>query len=227
MSEPETHDRNSGSLHCYPPLSLRPYYQDAHCTIYHGDCREILPQLGTFDLLLTDPPYGIGEKMRGGFDGEWSRGGEREWSTPPEWDMQLATRVVDMTQHAKASVIWGGNYYPLPPMRCWLSWDKMQEHSSGHFELAWTTLDKPTRVFRMCRAQAYGNGKVHPTQKPVGLIQWCLGLVPDAQTIIDPFAGSCTTGVAAKLEGRHATLIEISEKYCEIGAERLRQGVLF
>ena len=69
--------------------------------------------------------------------------------------------------------------------------------------------------------------RVHPTQKPVALMRWCLSLVPDAETILDPFAGSCTTGVAAKLEGRKSVLIEISEKYCEAGAKRLSQGVLF
>ena len=207
----------------------KPYYDDGNgIVIYHGDCRELLPELGRFDLLLTDPPYGIGDKMKGGFDGEWSRGGEREWSESPEWDSVPVefTTIKECYLSAMESIIWGGNYYELRPVRCWLAWDKMQEHSSGHFEMAWTTLDKPTRMFRMCRAQAYGSGKSHPKQKRVALIQWCLGLVPDAKTIVDPFAGSCTTAVAAKLEGRKATCIEINEKYCEIGANRLRQNVL-
>ena len=69
--------------------------------------------------------------------------------------------------------------------------------------------------------------RVHPTQKPLALIRWCLSLVPDAKTILDPFAGSCTSGLAAKLEGRKAVLIETNESYCEAGANRLAQGVLF
>ena len=208
---------------------VTPFYDKDGITLYCGDNREILPTLGRFDLLLTDPPYGIGDKMKGGFNGEWSRAGDREWSESPEWDsvpVEFAT-LNECFLSATESIIWGGNYYELRPVRCWLAWDKMQEHSSGHFEMAWTTLDKPTRMFRMCRAQAYGAGKSHPTQKPVALMQWCLGLAPDAKTILDPFAGSGTTLLAAKLEGRRAVGIEISEDYCRIAVERLRQGVLF
>ena len=91
-------------------------------------------------------------------------------------------------------------------------------------ELAWTNFDMP------CKAIDLPVGKHdtgHPTQKPLALMRWCLSFVPDATTILDPFMGSGTTLVAAKLEGRRAIGIEISEKYCEIAAERLRQGVLF
>ena len=201
-----------------------PYYQDDAVTIYCGDCREILPKLGRFDLLLTDPPYGLGDKLHGG-SGEWSD----QFLVAPEWDRVVvdAKLIDDAVLIADSAIVWGGNYYDLGIARCWLSWDKIQEHTSGHFELAWTNLDKPTRSFRMCRAQAYGKGKSHPTQKPVALMRWCLSFAPDAETILDPFAGSCTTGVAAKLEGRKATLIELEERYCEIGANRLSQGVLF
>lgn len=212
----------------------KPYYQDAHVTLYCGDCREILPELGKFDLLLTDPPYGIGEKWADESVEGWSQcksGVGRLFSSGEKWD-SAPIEMKDMEHMigvAVNSIIWGGNYYPMTPSRCWLIWDKMQKHSGSEAEMAWATMELPVRVFRMSRLEAYcgKDKKVHPTQKPIGLIQWCLGLVPVAKTIIDPFAGSCTTGVAAKLEGRHATLIEISERYCEIGAERLRQGVLF
>jgi len=79
----------------------------------------------------------------------------------------------------------------------------------------------------MSRVEAHKNGKSHPTQKPLALMRWCLSMAPDAETVLDPFAGSGTTGVACKLEGRKATLIEISEEYCEKAAKRLLQGVLF
>ena len=124
-------------------------------------------------------------------------------------------------------IVWGGNYYNLPPVRGWLAWDKIQEHSSGHFELAWTDLDIPTRSFRMSRVEAYSKmNKAHPTQKPVQLMCWCIGLAGNPQSILDPFMGSGTTLVAAKNLGRKAIGIEIEEKYCAIAVDRLRQGVL-
>ena len=93
--------------------------------------------------------------------------------------------------------------------------------------MAWTNIDKPTRTFRMSRVEAHSKGKRHPTEKPLGLMQWCIGLASEPKTIIDPFMGSGTTLEAAKLEGRKAIGIEINESYCEIAANRLAQGVLF
>ena len=201
----------------------KPYYEDAHITLYCGDCRQILPELGRFDLLLTDPPYGHGDKWQGG---TW--GAAEMYKDAMKWDSETPSEetIADVLKAATVSIVWGGNYFRLPPSRCWLSWEKSSRMDTlADFELAWTSMDRPCKAKREDRNP---DGKrVHPTQKPLSILQWCLGFVPDAKTILDPFAGSCTTGVAAKLEGRHATLIEISERYCEIGAERLRQGVLF
>ena len=200
-----------------------PYYQDEHVTLYCGDCREILPELGKFDLLLTDPPYGHGDKWQGG---TW--GAAEMYKDAMKWDAETPSEetIADVLKAATVGIVWGGNYFRLPPSRCWLSWEKSSRMDTlADFELAWTSMDRPCKAKREDRNP---DGKrVHPTQKPLSILQWCFGFVPDAKTILDPFAGSCTTGVAAKLEGRHATLIEISERYCEIGAERLRQGVLF
>ena len=201
----------------------KPYYQDAHVTLYCGDCREILPELGKFDLLLTDPPYGHGDKWQGG---TW--GAAEMYKDAMKWDAETPSEdtIADVLKAATVGIVWGGNYFRLPPSRCWLSWEKTSRMDTlADFELAWTSMDRPCKAKREDRNP---DGKrVHPTQKPLSILQWCFGFVPDAKTVLDPFAGSCTTGVAAKLEGRHATLIEISERYCEIGAERLRQGVLF
>ena len=200
----------------------KPYYQDEHVTLYCGDCREILPELGTFDLLLTDPPYGLGNRLQGG---TW--GGSEKYDVMRTWDQETPSQeTMDAVRCAgQSAIIWGGNYFALPPARCVLIWDKSNAvPTMASAELAWTSLDIPVRTFR---GQVGKHNSGHATEKPVALFCFCLGFVPDAKTILDPFAGSCTTGVAAKLEGRHATLIEISERYCEIGAERLRQGVLF
>jgi site-specific DNA-methyltransferase (adenine-specific) len=206
------------------PVPFTPYYDRDGITIYNADCRKVLPFLDRFDLLLTDPPYGLGSRLTGG-KGEWSTHFEKS----PEWDHVLSPcwlirQCVDVAGNA---IVWGGNYYELLPTRCWLSWDKMQEHTSGHFEMAWTNLDKPTRTFRMSRVEAHADGKAHPTQKPLPLMRWCLGLVPGAVTVLDPFMGSGTTLVACKLDGRKAVGIEVNEGYCEAAANRLSQGTLF
>ena len=154
--------------------------------------------------------------MRDG-NGEWAKG----WREAPEWDGCVVAGLEEIIANYSEAVVWGGNYYRLPPARGWLIWDKKQEHSSGHAELAWTSLDIPVRTYRLSRVEAYSKmHKQHPTQKPVGLMRWCIEFTK-GQAILDPFMGSGTTLVAAKQLGRRAIGIEIEEKYCEIAANRL------
>lgn len=201
---------------------MKSYYQDEVCTIYHADCREILPHLGRFDLLLTDPPYGHGDKWQGG---TW--GAAEMYKDAIRWDDVKPddATIQQVIESADHGIVWGANYFSLPPSRCWLSWEKSSRMDTlADFELAWTSFDRPCKAKREDRNP---DGKrMHPTQKPLSIIRWCLTFAPDAQTIIDPFMGSGTTLVAAKLEGRKAVGIELEEKYCEIAAERLRQRVL-
>lgn len=220
-------DVTGASMHpiVIPSVPFRPYYQDALVTIYNADCRQVLPFLPKFDLLLTDPPYGIGaDKHEGPAEHGWKQWNSSGWDKekPPAWLLEM------IREAAKEAIVWGGNYYSLPPSMGWLVWDKGQrDFSLADAELAWTSRQKAVRCFDYSRAAMMKEGRVHPTQKPSALMKWCLGLVPEAQTVLDPFAGSGTTGVACKLEGRKATLIEISEEYCEKAAKRLSQGVLF
>ena len=213
-----------------PPFA--PYYADESVTIYNADCRQVLPFLPRFDLLLTDPPYGIGyggkKNSVGGTEGR-TKNRWKTWKTdwddeaPPSW-------LIDMIKDAaKDAIVWGGNYYSLPPSMGWLVWDKGQrDFSLADAELAWTNRNKAVRCFTFTRPEALAEGgRIHPTQKPLALMRWCLSQVPECETVLDPFAGVGTSGVACKLEGRKATLIEISEEYCEKAADRLRQGVLF
>lgn len=204
---------------------MTPYYQDDHVTIYHGDCREILPTLDKADLLLTDPPYGLGDKLSGGASHGW------KLTTAQPWDMEVVEGVEDMVDLARVSIVWGGNYYRLPPARCWLLWDKKQSDtwSTGQAEMAWTNLDRPVRVFRMSQVEAYGAmDKQHPTQKPLKLMTWCIAMTQDDSiaTVLDPFMGSGTTLRAAKDLGRKAIGVELDERYCEIAANRMGQEVL-
>jgi DNA modification methylase len=203
---------------------VKPYYERDGIVIYHGDCREILPTLEPVDLVLTDPPYGIGAGRERPHNG-WRDYGIAEWDRErPAPDVFAAMRAVSTAQ-----VIWGGNYFAdlLPPSMQWLVWDKGQrDFSLADCEFAWSSLNKAARIFDHSRAAALMDGKEHPTQKPVALMRWCIEFFPAAVTILDPFMGSGTTLRAAKDLGRKAIGIELEERYCEIAAKRLSQSVL-
>ena len=201
-------------------------------TLYHADCRDVLPTLPRFDLLLTDPPYGIDF----GNAGSSSNNG---WSSLREqcgWDIERPDRITIDESRARCDVaiIWGGNYFTdwLPPSMQWLSWDKGQDgFSLADFELAWSSQNKAARRINYPRALALKDGRQHPTQKPVAVMAWCLDQVPAAKSVLDPFMGSGTTGVACAQSGRSFTGIERERKYFDIAVERISrayaQGKLF
>jgi DNA modification methylase len=212
---------------------MKPYYQDDAVTIYCGDCREIVPGLGRFDLLLTDPPYGIGADNRKRIMSRGKLAAPQDYGYS-DWDGEPASKeILDMVRGVCGKhIIWGGNYFELPPCKGPLLWDK--ENGASDFadgEMAWNNLGCALRIFRFMwngmirKGDARGVKRFHPTQKPVEVMTWCIGLAGDVQTILDPFAGSCTTGRAAKDLGRKAVLIEREERYCEIGAKRMSQEV--
>lgn len=213
-------------------MNMKPYYQDNSVTIYHGDCRDILPQLDPVDLVLTDPPYGINENAhRIASHGKLAKTtdyGDFDWDIEPASKEEIEAAIAS----APKQIIWGGNYFWLPPRRGWLVWDKLNTGNFADCELAWTNLSISVRKFEflwngMIRAgEAHGVPRVHPTQKPKELMTWCMSFVPDANIIIDPFMGSGTTLRAAKDLNRKAIGIEIEEKYCEIAAQRMFQEVL-
>lgn len=191
-------------------------------TLHLGDCRDFMRGMEAWSVVtVTDPPYGLGDRMSGGDSGEWSKG----WSVAPQWDKETSGAVILLPDFCKC-IIWGGNYYDLPPSRGWLIWDKIQEHSSGHAELAWTNLDIPIRTFRMSRVEAYSKmNKEHPTQKPLALMRWCIELVSvPGDVIFDPFMGSGTTGVAALQLGRKFIGCELDAGYFAIAQRRIEQA---
>lgn len=199
-----------------------PFYDRDGITIYNADCRQVLPFLDRFDLLLTDPPYGIGADKTNAHS---SIRDNPDWSHE-EWDRIVPQYTIHgLLDAAESQMIWGGNYYQLPPAQCWLIWEKPEAgtgFSMADAELAWTNLKQSVRVKRCNRNDG---GRVHPTQKPLSLMKWCCSLLPDANSVLDPFMGSGTTLVAAKLLGLRAVGIEINREYCEAAVERLRQGV--
>lgn len=200
-------------------------------TLHLGDCLDILPSLPKVDAVVTDPPYGINEAA----GKNASRGklavskdyGNDDWDFKPVTP-ELMNLVRSAGQHA---IIFGGNFYDLPPTSCWLVWDK--ENGASDFadcELAWTNLPKAVRRIKfmwngMLRAHGEPRGD-HPTQKPVGVMKWCLGHLPStAATILDPFMGSGTTGVAAVKMGRKFIGIERVEKYFDAACRRIAEAI--
>jgi DNA modification methylase len=195
-----------------------------------------LPNLPHADLVLTDPPYGIRE----------SRGknksrsciatskdyGDAAWDDkpPPQWLLDQIVSCADW------SIVWGGNFFHMPPSSCWLVWDKDNgKNDFADCELAWTNLHKAVRRKRyrwQGMLQEYGGkdkeARFHPTQKPLALMLWCIGQAPhDCKTVLDPFCGSGTTLRAAKDAGLAAIGIEANEQYCQAAANRLSQGSFF
>ena len=208
-------------------VSVAPYYRDDAVVIFNADCREIVPHIPKADLLLTDPPYGIGKDGQSQSTG---RHGGRKAYDFLGWDgMRPERSLFDMlTAKTGAQIIWGGNYFAdmLPAHGKWLVWDKGQRINQSDGELAYTSMDGALRIYTLNRIALMQDGAQHPTQKPLALMKWCIGLAGDVQTILDPFAGSGTTGRAAKDLGRKCVMIEREERYCEIAARRMAQGVL-
>mgnify|MGYP003509072732 CR=1 FL=1 len=206
-------------------------------TLYLADCMDVLPTLGRVDAVVTDPPYGIGESgkknnSRGGLASP-NDYGDFDWDKVPA----SAAHMTAIRSISKSQIIFGGNYFEvLGPTSCWLVWDKQNGGNDfADCELAWTNLPKAVR-----RIYWRWNGMIrkgddvreHPTQKPVGVMEWCIQHLPDAaQTILDPFMGSGTTGVACQKLGRAFIGIERDPEYFQIAClridEAMRQPDLF
>jgi DNA modification methylase len=213
------------------------YYKDEFVEIWHGDAREIVPTLPKVDLVLTDPPYGI-KVVQHTYRNKKSKPGralahKTFYDVSHEWDDQPpdSTAIAMIRQVASSVILWGGNYFEVPPSSCWLVWDKVNgSNDFADCELAWTNLTKAVRKFRwqwngmLQENMADKDTREHPTQKPLALMKWCLSLVPDARMTLDPYLGSGTTLRAAKDLGRRAIGIEIDERYCEIAARRCNEA---
>lgn len=192
-----------------------------NATLYLGDCQDILPSLGKVDAVVTDPPYGIGYTGNGG-KGWVNRNASFDTIRPSKEIFS------ELLKESDFQIFWGGNYFTdfLPPTMQWLVWDKGQRgFSLADCEFAWSSQMKAARIFNYSRGASLKDGKQHPTQKPVALMEWCIQKLPNtAQTILDPFMGSGTTGVACAKLGRSFIGIERDPEYFDIACRRIEEA---
>ncbi len=197
--------------------------------LYQGDCLDVLPTLAGVDAVVTDPPYGIGKnnivpfvRTERNSKGRTGAGDFFDWD-----ETKKTTEVIAASRIAKVAVIWGGNYYAdvLPAARCWFVWDKLNSGNFSDFEMAWTSLDSASKMFRYMwngMIKRKPETRYHPTQKPLDLMRWCVCMATKpGDTVLDPFMGSGTTGVACRMEGRNFIGIELDPHYYAIAERRI------
>ena len=204
-----------------------------------GDCMELMVgKLENYwDLAVVDPPYGIGQPKQSNLKGYKGRASLEDRLTKNrlntgcgklknrnlnrtncDWDNDVPIQEYfnELRKRSKNQIIWGGNYFPLPPTRCVICWDKVQPWENfSQIEIAWTSFDSPAKLFK------YDNrtgGKIHPTQKPIKLYRWILqNYAKEGQTILDTHGGSMTNAIACDMEGYSLDICEIDEEYFEDG----------
>jgi site-specific DNA-methyltransferase (adenine-specific) len=207
---------------------MSPWKSDCgRVTLYNADCRDVLPTLGPVDAVITDPPYGISYASKSGHVKE--KGLQGDWDDKPVTDA-----VMTLPALAPLCVIWGGNYYPLPCTRGWLMWRKPDAPPSmAHGELAWTNVDQNLRVIDWSISATNPERVGHPTQKPVRVMSWSMEQVgvPEGATVLDPFMGSASTGIACIRTGRRFVGIEKDPTHYATALARIQrelaQGDLF
>lgn len=183
--------------------------------LHLGDCREILPTLGKVDAVVTDPPYGIGFGKK---HTKWSANRE---TILGDWDDEIpdVSHLLDLGDEV---IVWGGERFSLPVTRGWLTWAKPDAAPTfASTEFAWTNKDRPARHFVYSVGATNAERVGHPTQKPTALMRWCLGFIPKAKVVLDPYMGSGTTGVACVQEGRGFIGIEREPRYFDIACRRI------
>lgn len=222
---------------------VAPYYDEGGITLYHARCEDVLPQLAAaaIDLVLTDPPYGIGLQAdyAESYGVELKLSAERKRHAPVYGD-DTPFDPSPLLSYGRV-FLFGANYYrhtlPLDPSGGWLVWDKVCSNDVRRLpgwsdgELAWSNCFKGVRIFRHAwngfSRSSENSFHVHPTQKPVALMRWILErwTVP-GDTILDPYMGTGPVAQACKETGRRYIGIEVERQYVDVAVSRLQQEVL-
>ena len=200
-----------------PGDEVKPYFSTDLGKLYNGDCLEIMPELEPVDLVLTDPPYGLDKKLSQGA-GKHKDSTFRKLYEGETWDKKIDQRhFLAMFSISKNQIIFGGNYYPMPPTRGIICWDKKQFMPTfSRWEYAWSSFDQPAKMYEVRNGK---DPRVHPTQKPIML---GVQILSDHKgNVLDPFCGSGSFLIACERLNRRWIGIEISEMYCEIAAKRI------
>ena len=189
-------------------------------SLYNEDCLQALKRYDDnhFDIAIVDPPYGIGI----------SSNPFRQKFEKCDWDNAIPNKQYfdELMRVSKNQIIWGSNYFELPPTRCNLIWYKMQEFSGADFELAWTSFDKASKAFKMSRVEAYSDGKIHPCQKPIKLYEWILkNYANEGDLILDTHLGSGSIRIACQKNGYSFTGFELDKDYYEKQEKRFKDFV--
>jgi len=199
--------------------------------IHNEDCLTFMKQVpdNYFDLVLTDPPYGLGDRLTNG-GSETDNIAIKKLYKGKEWDVLPSKEIFEeIFRISKRQIIWGGNYFDLPPTRGFIIWDKgMTMPNYSHVEYAWTSFDYPAHKYKLTS----NFEKKHPTQKPDSLIEFCLhygNANTITETVFDPFMGSGTTAVVCQSLGIDWCGCELEADYVAIANKRLEkvQGSLF
>ncbi len=197
-------------------------------TLHNIDCMEYMKSLpdNAFDLAIVDPPYGI----------DWMNqiqnpNTKANWKSyeNKDWDKSIPNKEYfdELKRISKNQIIWGGNYMieNLYSSSCWLIWDKMQEFTGAVFEMAWTSFKSPAKAFRMSRVEAYSEGKIHPTQKPVKLYEWLLtNYAQQGDKILDTHLGSGSHAIACNNLGIELVACELDKDHYEASIKRIQQA---
>ena len=192
--------------------------------MYNCNCMDLM-KTGSWDLAIVDPPYGLKNKL---VDGGASRNGKYDKNRQSvKWDNKPDKYYFSILfDSSKDQIIWGSNYFDLPPTRCNIIWDKLQDFSGSDFELAWTSFDSASKAFRLSRVEAYSCGKIHPTQKPVQLYKWLLtNYAKEGDTILDTHGGSLSIAIACWDLGFDLDVCELDTDYFNDAVKRFEQHI--
>jgi site-specific DNA-methyltransferase (adenine-specific) len=199
-----------------------------------GDCLKVMPLLGRVDAIIADPPYGISFSHGAGGDGIGGGKYISKFNGKPILGDDMPFDPSPFVAAAPCVVLWGANHFAerLPSSSKWLIWDKRRGLTQNDFadcEIAWTNQKGVARLIGhywngMMRDSERGLPRVHPTQKPIAVMEWCINQFPDAKTILDPFMGSGTTLVACQRLGRQGIGIELDPDYFDIACRRVEQA---